>query len=218
MELCPLLETVSLWPLLPQVRYRQRHIRIMDLFSSFKLFNMFTALCASVLFWKSSQNFYHSFSESSSYLYLPAIALALLGWLRLDFSLLSKHHWFENHLLLSSCHPKQPSCIFASLLHRLFQTSTESTVSFFGYISINSLRHWPAIQCFNIFTIQPYLLETTILLPKWRRHFCITEMPFDHVAFGFNFFSMWIFKKDTIWTFVRDVVLRGKKNWQALDC
>lgn len=37
-------------------------------------------------------------------------------------------------------------------------------------------------------------------------------MPFDHGAFGFNFFSMLIFKKDTICTFVRDVVLRGKKK------
>lgn len=159
MERCPLLETMSLWPLLLHVSYWQRDIQIMDLFSSFKLFNMFTTLLhVSVLFWKSSLNFYRSFSESPFYLYLPAFALALLGWLCLDFSVLSKHHWFEKHLLLSSCHAKQPSCISASLPHHLFQTSTESTVSFFGYININSLRHWPVIQCFNIFTIQPYLL------------------------------------------------------------
>lgn len=135
----------------------------MDMLSSFKTFNTFTMLLhVSVLFWKYPASFCHSFSESPSYLYLPAIALPLLGWLHLETSVPSKHRWFENHLLLSSCHPKQPSCISASLPCYLFQTSAESTISFSGYINNNSLRHWPVIQCFNIFTIQPYLLQATI--------------------------------------------------------
>lgn len=137
--------------MLLHVRYQQRHP---DLCPSFKFFRMFTMLLhISVLFCKSFLNFYHLFSESPSYPYPPAIVLALSGWLPLDFSVLS--NWFENHLLFSSHHPKQPSRISASLPHRLFQTSAESSFWFFGCVSTSSLRHRPVIQGFKIFTTQP---------------------------------------------------------------
>lgn len=69
----------------------------------------------SVLFWKPSLNFYHSFSESLSCLYLPATAL--LGWLCLHFLF-----FFRTPLVWES--PSQAPAIQNSLLVSLLHCLT----------------------------------------------------------------------------------------------